>query len=80
MSIQVEMVTEALQLWLIKPSGYNVSCWISRLVSSAKKNDDVKDVMIWNRLKAASKLSQPGITCSKSTIETLEQGMKYVQS
>ena len=37
MSIQVEMVTEALQLWLIKPSGYNVSCWISRLVSSAKK-------------------------------------------
>ena len=24
--------------------------------------------------------SQPAITCSKLTIETLEQGMKYVQS
>ena len=24
--------------------------------------------------------SQPGITCSKLTIETLEQGVKYVQS
>ena len=26
------------------------------------------------------KLSQPAFTCSKLTIETLEQGMKYVQS
>ena len=26
------------------------------------------------------KLSQPAITCSKLTIETLEQGVKYVQS
>ena len=25
-------------------------------------------------------LSQPAITCSKLTIETLEQGVKYVQS
>ena len=25
-------------------------------------------------------LSQPVITCSKLTIETLEQGVKYVQS
>ena len=24
--------------------------------------------------------SQPAFTCSKSTIETLEQGVKYVQS
>ena len=27
-----------------------------------------------------SHYSQPAITCSKLTIETLEQGMKYVQS
>ena len=27
-----------------------------------------------------SMLSQPAITCSKLTIETLEQGVKYVQS
>ena len=26
-----------------------------------------------------SQLSQPAITCSKLTIETLEQGVKYVQ-
>ena len=26
------------------------------------------------------KTAQPAITCSKSTIETLEQGVKYVQS
>ena len=25
-------------------------------------------------------ISQPAITCSKLTIETLEQGVKYVQS
>ena len=25
-------------------------------------------------------ISQPAITCSKLTIETLEQGLKYVQS
>ena len=28
----------------------------------------------------ALKLSQPAITCSKLTIKTLEQGVKYVQS
>ena len=26
------------------------------------------------------KITQPAITCSKLTIETLEQGVKYVQS
>ena len=25
-------------------------------------------------------ISQPAVTCSKLTIETLEQGVKYVQS
>ena len=28
----------------------------------------------------SNQLSQPAITCSKLTIETLEQGVKYVQS
>ena len=28
----------------------------------------------------SSECSQPAITCSKLTIETLEQGVKYVQS
>ena len=27
-----------------------------------------------------NKTTQPAITCSKLTIETLEQGVKYVQS
>ena len=30
--------------------------------------------------KTNSVISQPAITCSKLTIETLEQGVKYVQS
>ena len=29
---------------------------------------------------AAKELTQPAITCSKLTTETLEQGVKYVQS
>ena len=30
--------------------------------------------------KCEKEQSQPAITCSKLTIETLEQGVKYVQS
>ena len=30
--------------------------------------------------KVRIKMSQPAITCSKLTIETLEHGVKYVQS
>ena len=30
--------------------------------------------------KVLNKLTQPEITCSKLTVETLEQGVKYVQS
>ena len=38
--------------------------------------------LMQNKLKDAKILncSQPAITCSKVTIETLEQGVKYVQS
>ena len=38
---------------------------------------------VWQGPKYTSKscvFSQPTITCSKLTIETLEQGVKYVQS
>ena len=31
-------------------------------------------------IKGKSLLTQPAITCSKLTIETVEQGVKYVQS
>ena len=31
-------------------------------------------------MSAAVDCSQPAFTCSKLTIETLEQGVKYVQS
>ena len=33
-----------------------------------------------NRYFIAKKQSQPAFTCSKLIIETLEQGVKYVQS
>ena len=36
------------------------------------ENKKVRDVIL--------NLTQPAITCSKLTIETLEQGVKYVQS
>ena len=32
------------------------------------------------KILATDVTSQPAITCSKITIETLEQGVKYVQS
>ena len=35
---------------------------------------------VWALYSAYFKLTQPAITCSKLTIETLEQGVKYVQS
>ena len=39
--------------------------------------------LYWKSLPAKFKkgeLSQPAFACSKLTVETLEQGMKYVQS
>ena len=34
----------------------------------------------WFGLRSLKTVTQPAITCSKLTIETLEQGVKYVQS
>ena len=39
-----------------------------------------KQILIRLRLLLALSRSQPAFTCSKLTIETLEQGVKYVQS
>ena len=39
-----------------------------------------KDHMTANDVKTDSASTQPAFTCSKLTIETLEQGVKYVQS
>ena len=41
-----------------------------------------RDPQIWNLIPGNIKTdtTQPAITCSKLTIETLEQGVKYVQS
>ena len=36
--------------------------------------------MTKSELRLGFKSSQPAITCSKLTIETLEEGMKYVQN
>ena len=36
--------------------------------------------MSYEGMRVFSAESQPAITCSKLTIETLEQGVKYVQS
>ena len=33
-----------------------------------------------NLMRSMTYIVQPAFTCSKLTIETLEQGMKYVQS
>ena len=38
------------------------------------------EVIFITRVLRNSTTSQPAITCSKLTIETLEQGVKYVQS
>ena len=36
--------------------------------------------IFWGNIKKALSTPQSAITCSKLTIETLEQGVKYVQS
>ena len=35
---------------------------------------------IWKGVSLIQLVAQPAITCSKLTIETVEQGIKYVQS
>ena len=37
-------------------------------------------INIFPQVRESCKVTHPAITCSKSAIETLEQGVKYVQS
>ena len=48
--------------------------------SFIEKNYILKEIKNLQINKATQDSSQPAITCSKLTIETLEQGVKYVQS
>ena len=41
---------------------------------------NIKDLAEINLVKFPEELPQPAFTCSKLTIEILEQGVKYVQS
>ena len=45
------------------------------MVSNCTKRQISKDKVFWSL-----NITQPAITCLKLTIETLEQGVKYVQS
>ena len=43
-------------------------------------NDLLLLLLAWKDIRLSRHLPHPAITCSKLTIETLEKGMKYVQS
>ena len=43
-------------------------------------SDEVEKILTFKLKKSSCYRSQPAFTCSKLTIETLEQGVKYVQS
>ena len=40
----------------------------------------IKNLEMWKIKCISLMINQPAFTCSKLTIETLEQGVKYVQS
>ena len=50
----------------------------ARFQGGYKSNNGLKKWV--NELTNPVQTSQPAFTCSKLTLETLEQGMKYVQS
>ena len=59
-------------------------CLIKHQIQRLKVNNQKLNSRIASNILSASKQtsdhSQPAFTCSKLTIETLEQGVKYVQS
>ena len=61
-----------------------IPCPKGQKPSSTEKMRTTPNLLMtsWKILLTPSKIviSQPAITCSKLTIETLEQGVKYVQS
>ena len=52
----------------------------NRFESLSLSIDDRDDFLSDKRAFVSTIITQPAITCSKLTIETLEQGVKYVQS
>ena len=81
------------RMWNIPPNIVKPTVTIPNLVN-IHKHDRVKDYTIETECRIRGKAidysgrsdkkyinySQPAFTCSKLTIETLEQGVKYVQS
>ena len=61
----------------LKYSSHNISFFFETKVFFWKTNFIL---MIKFASSGILEVTQPAITCSKSTIETLEQGVKYVQS
>ena len=54
------------------------SLFFSNIQTCIKQKSELFDVAV--RAYDEAKVYQPAITCSKLTLETLEQGVKYVQS
>ena len=54
------------------------ACWEMYFCDIESLKDNVMKDLTINFINAL--ISQPAITCSKLTIKTLEQGVKYVQS
>ena len=55
-------------------------CWVLRPILSAQNQPKQNFWDFLGLFDSVQIASQPAITCSKLTIETLEQGVKYVQS
>ena len=60
--------------WILGGSSYSsVSSWESRDIFGSVIPSDIHESLFYG-------VTRPAITCSKLTTETLEQGVKYVQS
>ena len=58
--------------------GGGQSCFLKLFGSNQEKVFFSKRTLYFSKIGSVA--SQPTIICSKSTVETLEQGVKYVQS
>ena len=65
---EISKISEKSQIF--SPDSNNTVCFSSSNVCERQSNG----------LKTLQIFSQPTITCSKLTVETLEKGVKYVQS
>ena len=58
----------------------NKKNWPDQPILSESKQSEKETKIIKNIHMITRFITQPAFTCSKLTIETLEQGVKYVQS